>query len=207
MASLNKVQLIGRVGKDPEVRQFDGGGKVANFTFATDESYTDRSGQRVSVTEWHNIVLNGKNADIAQYIHKGSQLYLEGKIKTRKWTGQDGVEHDTKEIQVFVVQLLDPKPQQPQAPAQPVYPPAQPAYPPQGQPAYPPQQPYAPAPGYAPAPQAHGYAPAPPAPQAPAAPAAPQAPMPPQPGQPGNVQYPPMNSPAYTQPQPEDIPF
>lgn len=212
MASLNKVQLIGRVGKDPEVRQFDGGGKVANFTFATDESYTDRSGQRVSATEWHNIVLNGKNADLAQYIHKGSQLYLEGKIKTRKWTGQDGVEHDTKEIQVFVVQLLDPKPQQPQSPAQPVYPPAQPAYPPQA-PVAPPQQQYQqpPMPPQAPVlpDQPQFRAPQPPAPPAPTAPPqyAQKPPMPPQPGQPGNQQYPPMSSPAYGQEYSDDLPF
>lgn len=121
MASLNSVHLIGRAGKDPEVRQFDGGSKLAKFTLATDESYTDRNGQRQSATEWHNIVLNGKLADIAaQYIHKGSMLYIGGKIRTRSWRDQDGNDHYQTEIVGMTMQLLDPKPQtQPVAQARP----------------------------------------------------------------------------------------
>lgn len=116
MASLNSVHLIGRAGKDPEVRQFEGGNKVANFTIATDESYTDRNGQRQSATEWHNIVLNGKLADIAdQYIHKGSMLYIGGKIRTRSWQDQSGNKHYQTEIVGLTLQLLDPKPQTQQA--------------------------------------------------------------------------------------------
>lgn len=139
MATLNKVFLIGRVGKDPEVRQFDGGNKVANFTLATDESYTDRNGQRQTATEWHNLVLNDKLADIAaQYVHKGSMLYIEGKIRTRSWQDQSGNKHYQTEVVGLGMQLLDPKPQS----AAPAPQPAAPQY----------QQ--APAPQYAPQPQA-----------------------------------------------------
>lgn len=144
--------LIGRAGKDPEVRQFEGGSKVANFTLATDESYTDRNGQRQNATEWHNIVLNGKLADVAQqYIHKGSMLYVGGKIRTRSWQDQQGNKHYQTEIVGMSLQLLDPRPQQQAVPA------------PQFQQA--PQQ-YAPQPGYAPAPQPqYQQAPAAPAPR------------------------------------------
>lgn len=148
MASLNSVHLIGRAGKDPEVRQFEGGSKLAKFTLATDESYTDRNGQRQSATEWHNIILNGKLADVAaQYIHKGSMVYIGGKIRTRSWRDQEGNDHYQTEIVGMTLQLLDPKPQA-QAPA--------PAY----------QQAPSPQPQYAPAPAAPQYRQAP-APQAP----------------------------------------
>ena len=148
MATLNKVFLIGRVGKDPEVRQFDGGNKVANFTLATDESYTDRNGQRQTATEWHNLVLNGKLADIAeQYVHKGSMLYIEGKIRTRSWQDQQGNKHYQTEVVGLGMQLLDPKPQA----AAPAPQPAAPQY----------QQAPAPRPQYAPQPQAPAPAPAP----------------------------------------------
>lgn len=167
MASLNSVNLIGRVGKDPEVRNFEGGNKLATFTLATDESYTDRAGQRQEATEWHNIVLNGRLADIAEkYVRKGSMLYIGGKIKTRSWQDQQGQKHYQTEIVGLQLQLLDKREAQPQAPAPA---PAQPAYqapapaptyqapaPPQyQQPApqqyAPPAQPqYGPQPGYAP---------------------------------------------------------
>lgn len=172
MASLNSVNLIGRVGKDPEVRNFEGGNKLATFTLATDESYTDRSGQRQDATEWHNIVLNGRLADIAEkYVRKGSMLYIGGKIKTRSWQDQQGQKHYQTEIVGLQLQLLDKRGEQnataqPQAPAQPAYPQAPapaPTYqapaPPQYQqpapapaPQYaPPAQPqYGPQPGYAP---------------------------------------------------------
>ena len=152
MATLNKVFLIGRVGKDPEVRQFDGGNKVANFTLATDESYTDRNGQRQTATEWHNLVLNGKLADIAaQYVHKGSMLYIEGKIRTRSWQDQQGNKHYQTEVVGLGMQLLDPKPQA----AAPAPQPAAPQY----------QQTPAPRPQYAPQPQAPAPAPQPTYPQ------------------------------------------
>lgn len=118
MASLNFVQLICRVGNDPEVRQFDSGNKICTFRAATTESYTDRNGQKQEQTEWHNIVLNGKLADLAPYIYKGCLLYVGGKIRTRSWNGQDGVTHYQTEITGTAVQLLSPKrEQQPQAPA------------------------------------------------------------------------------------------
>ena len=167
MASLNKVFLIGGVGKDPEVRQFNDGGKVCTFPLATSEVYTDRNGQRIENKEWHNIVLKGKLADLSQYITKGSHLYIEGKISTRDWTDQQGQKHYATEIVGINVQLLDPKPQQ--APAQ------QPAYPPQPQ-----TPPQAPQPQYAPPAQPtypQGGAPVPP-PPAPSAPITPSTPYP-----------------------------
>ena len=112
MASLNKVLLIGRVGKDPEIRTFDNGNKLATFTLATSESYTDRNGQRQEQTEWHSVVLNGRLADIAaQFIHKGSNVYIEGKIRTRSWDDQNGQKHYQTEVVGLGLQLLDPKPQ------------------------------------------------------------------------------------------------
>lgn len=169
MASLNSVNLIGRVGKDPEVRTFDGGNKLATFTLATDESYTDRSGQRQEATEWHNIVLNGRLADVAErFVRKGSMLYIGGKIKTRSWQDQQGQKHYQTEIVGLQLQMLDKRgeqnataqpqaqaPARPQAPAynQPAPPPQyqQPA-PPQYAPPAQPQPQYGPQPGYAPAP-------------------------------------------------------
>lgn len=112
MPSLNKVHLIGAVGKDPETRQFGDGGQVCNFTLATSEIYTDREGQKQEQTTWHNIVLNGKLATLAQYIHKGSKLYIEGKIRTRSYQTQDGQTRYVTEIVANGLQLLDPKQQE-----------------------------------------------------------------------------------------------
>ena len=109
MASLNRVDLIGRVGKDPEVRTFENGNKIATFTLATSESYTDRNGERRELTEWHNIVLNGKLADLTQYFHKGSQLYISGKIRSRSWDDQNGQKRYQTEIHALTMQLLDPR--------------------------------------------------------------------------------------------------
>lgn len=94
MASLNKVLLIGNLGRDPETRYLPSGGAVCNFSIATSERFTDKSGQKQERTEWHNIVIYGKLAEIAQqYLKKGSNVYIEGRIQTRKWqdkqTGQD----------------------------------------------------------------------------------------------------------------------
>lgn len=147
MASLNKILLIGRAGKDPEVRTFDGGSKLATLTLATSESYIDRSGQRQEQTEWHNLTINGKLADVAeQYIHKGSQIYVEGKIRTRSWDDQNGQKQYRTEIVVFGMQLLDPKPPQPQyqqydSAAQPPMPPQRPPMPQAPVPPRPQQQP------------------------------------------------------------------
>ena len=112
MASLNSVSLIGRVGKDPEVRTFDGGNKIASFTLATSEKYTDRNGQSQEATEWHNVVFNNKLADLAEkYIKKGSLLYVGGKIKTRSWQDQQGQKRYQTEIVGLSVQLLDSRPE------------------------------------------------------------------------------------------------
>lgn len=144
MASLNRIMLIGGVGKDPEVRQFQDGSQVCNFTLATSESYTDRNGEKKEETTWHNIVLNGKLAGLAQYIHKGSKLYVEGKIRNRSYQTQNGETRYVTEIVGLGLQLLDPKPQQ-QAATAPQY--SQPAPPPAPQrPAY--QQAPPAAPGY-----------------------------------------------------------
>ena len=91
MAGVNKVILIGNLGKDPEVRHLDNGVAVANFSLATTESYTNKQGDRVNQTEWHNIVLWRGLADIAErYLKKGNSVYIEGKISTRKWEDKEG---------------------------------------------------------------------------------------------------------------------
>ena len=86
MAGVNKVILVGNLGKDPEVRYLDNGVAVANFSLATTENYKNKAGERVSQTEWHNIVLWRGLAEVAEkYLKKGASVYIEGKIKTRKW--------------------------------------------------------------------------------------------------------------------------
>lgn len=89
--SLNKVHLIGRLGRDPEVRYMPNGDAVCNFSLATDESWKDKNGQRQTKTEWHAVTLYRRLAEIAgQYLKKGSQVYLEGKIQSRKYTDKNG---------------------------------------------------------------------------------------------------------------------
>ena len=99
MSGVNKVILIGRLGKDPEVRNLDNGVAVANFTMATSESYKDRTtGEKKEVTEWHNIVLWRGLAEISQkYLHKGDLVYIEGKLRTRQWE-KEGVTRYTTEV-------------------------------------------------------------------------------------------------------------
>ena len=100
MASLNKVILIGNLGRDPEVRYMPNGEAVVNFSIATSESWNDRqSGQRVERTEWHNITMYRRLAEIAgQYLKKGSQAYIEGRIQSRKYTDKDGIERTAYDI-------------------------------------------------------------------------------------------------------------
>jgi len=106
MSSLNKVQLIGRLGKDPEVRHLDSGVNVASFSIATSESYTNKAGEKVEQTEWHNIVAWGKLAEIIEkWVTKGMLVYVEGKMKTRKWE-KDGQTHYTTEIFADGLQML-----------------------------------------------------------------------------------------------------
>ena len=99
MAGVNKVILVGRLGKDPELRNFENGGSIATFTMATSETYKDKvTGEKKEITEWHNIVLRKGLAEVAtKYLHKGDMLYVEGKIRTRSWE-KDGVTRYTTEI-------------------------------------------------------------------------------------------------------------
>ena len=97
--SVNKVILVGRLGKDPETRYTGGGQPVCNFSMATDETFKDRSGERQKRTEWHKIVVWGKQAEIAQqYLKKGSQIYLEGRIQSREWQDKEGQKRTSYEI-------------------------------------------------------------------------------------------------------------
>lgn len=110
MSGVNKVILVGRLGKDPEVRNLDNGAVVANFSIATSESYKDRTtGEKKEITEWHNIVLWRGLAEIAQkYLHKGDMVYVEGKLRTRSWE-KDGVTRYTTEIVGDNMNMLSPK--------------------------------------------------------------------------------------------------
>lgn len=108
MASLNRVQIIGRLGKDPELRYTNNGAGICNMTVATDESYTDTNGQKVQQTEWHRVTAFQKLADLcANYLHKGSQVYVEGSLNTRKWQDQQGQDRFTTEIKAQRVLFLD----------------------------------------------------------------------------------------------------
>lgn len=100
MASVNKVILIGNLGRDPETRFFPDGGAICNVTIATTRQWKNKdSGERQEETEWHRVVFNGRLAEIAgEYLKKGKSVYVEGRLKTRKWTDKDGVEKYTTEI-------------------------------------------------------------------------------------------------------------
>ena len=101
---VNKVILVGNLGQDPEVRYMPSGGAVANFTLATSESWRDKqTGEMKEQTEWHRVVLFGKLAEVAgEYLRKGSQVYIEGQLRTRKWTDQSGQDKYTTEVVVNV---------------------------------------------------------------------------------------------------------
>ncbi len=97
--SVNKVILVGRLGRDPETRYTGGGQAVANFSMATDESYKDKNGERQKRTEWHKIVVWGKQAEIAQqYLKKGSLIFIEGRIQSREWQDKEGQKRTSFEI-------------------------------------------------------------------------------------------------------------
>lgn len=108
MSSLNQVNLIGRVGRDPEMKTFPSGGQVANLSLATTEKWKDKqSGETKEATEWHRCVFNGRLAEVVtQYAKKGVLIYVSGSIKTRKYNDKDGNEKQVVEIQVFQMQLL-----------------------------------------------------------------------------------------------------
>lgn len=108
-ASLNKVMLIGNLGADPEVRRFDDGNALARISLATSETYTNREGQKVTQTEWHVVVFRRGLADIVErYVKKGDKLYVEGKIKTRKWE-ENGQPRYTTEVHADNMTMLTPK--------------------------------------------------------------------------------------------------
>lgn len=104
---INKVILLGNVGAEPEVRALDGGKKVARIRVATTERYTDQQGKKQELTEWHSVTLWGGLADVAdKYLHKGSQVFLEGKIRTREWTDKDNQKRYATEIMASDMKLL-----------------------------------------------------------------------------------------------------
>lgn len=109
MAGINKVILVGNLGNDPDVRTMPNGEAVANITVATSESWNDKNtGERREVTEWHRIVFYRRQAEVAgEYLRKGSKVYVEGRLKTRKWQDQNGQDRYTTEIQGDVLQMLD----------------------------------------------------------------------------------------------------
>lgn len=105
---LNKVMLIGRLGADPEIKYTQSGSPIANLRIATDESYTDRNGQRQEKTEWHTVIAFQRTAEICQqYLHKGSLVYIEGKLQTRKWQDKNGQDRYSTEIRVDRLQMLE----------------------------------------------------------------------------------------------------
>lgn len=124
MASVNKVIIVGNLGRDPETRFMPNGDAVTNIAVATTESWKDKtSGEKKEMTEWHRVTFYRKLAEVVgQYCKKGSSIYIEGKLQTRKWTDKDGVERYTTEIIADSMQLLGGKPQssdaQDDAPAQ-----------------------------------------------------------------------------------------
>ena len=108
MASVNKVILIGRLGRDPELRYTQGGQAVANFTLATNERFANKSGEQQERTEWHRIVAWGKTAELsAQYRSKGRSVYIEGRLQTREWEDKEGQKRSTTEIVAQNVTFLD----------------------------------------------------------------------------------------------------
>lgn len=117
--SVNKVILLGNLGKDPEVKYLDANRVVANFTLATNESYTNKEGVRVKQTEWHDLELwDGLAKTAEKYLKKGNQIYVEGKIKTDRWTDKEGNNRQTKRIRVNTFTMLgSPNAEKPAAPA------------------------------------------------------------------------------------------
>lgn len=108
MASVNKVIIVGNLGRDPEMRTFPSGDQVANVTIATTDKWKDKqTGEQKEATEWHRVVFNGRLAEIAgEFLRKGAQVYVEGSLRTRKWTDQGGVEKYSTEIRADQMQML-----------------------------------------------------------------------------------------------------
>ena len=117
MASVNKIIIVGNLGKDPEERSFPDGSPVCNITVACSEKYKDKQGEQKEVTEWVNVVFFGKLAEIAgQYLRKGSSVYVEGKLKTEKYTDKNGVEKYSTKVIANSMQMLGGKPSGESAP-------------------------------------------------------------------------------------------
>src|SRR5437868_12057596 len=107
MASVNKVILIGNLGRDPETRYMPDGGAITNISIATTENWKDKNGDKQEKTEWHRVAFFGKLAEIAgEYLKKGSQVYVEGRLQTRKWQDKDGQDKYTTEIVANAMQML-----------------------------------------------------------------------------------------------------
>jgi single-strand DNA-binding protein len=107
MAGVNKVILVGNLGRDPEVRYTQGGTAVANFTLATTDRFKNRDGEWEDRTEWHRVVFFGRTAEVCgEYLHKGKQIYVEGRLQTRKWEDRDGNERYTTEVVGDRMQML-----------------------------------------------------------------------------------------------------
>ncbi len=107
MASVNKVILVGNLGRDPETRYMPDGGAITNFSIATTDTWKDKSGEKQEKTEWHRISTFQRLAEVCgEYLKKGSQVYIEGRLQTRKWTDKDGVEKYTTEIIADRMQML-----------------------------------------------------------------------------------------------------
>lgn len=110
MSGVNKVILVGRLGKDPEVQTFDNGIKKATFSLATTEKFKNKEGVLAEETEWHKIVVWRKLAETAElYLHKGSLLYVEGRLRTRNWDDKEGIKHYTTEVIADNFTMLSPK--------------------------------------------------------------------------------------------------
>jgi len=107
MASVNKVILIGNLGRDPELRYTQGGSAVTNFTLATNERWRDKDGNNQERTEWHRVVVWGRSAEnCAQYLQKGRSVYVEGRLQTREWEDKEGNKRQTTEVNALTVQFL-----------------------------------------------------------------------------------------------------
>lgn len=139
---INKAIILGNLGNDPEVRYLPNGDAVANITVATSESWTDKqSGEKKEQTEWHKVTFYGRLAEVVgEYLRKGSKVYVEGKLQTRKWTDQQGVERYTTEIKASDMQMLDAQPQGGKQPSQQQQPQRQRQAPPAGYQGQMPQQ-------------------------------------------------------------------
>ena len=104
---VNSIVLVGRVGKDPVVKNFDNGGKIAEFSLATDDSYKDKQGNKVEQTDWHNVKFNGKLAEVVEkYVKKGGLVYVSGKIKTRSYDDKDGNKRYVTEVVADTLKML-----------------------------------------------------------------------------------------------------